>query len=256
MSASPSPMSSSQEQFGKTAAFYLTHRTHAQGQSLARMLELSQPKPDWRVLDVATGGGHVAYTFAPHVARVWATDITEEMLAQVRTESAKRTLPNIRVAFAKAEGLPFEDGVFDCVTCRIAPHHFDSIEAFLSESHRVLKSGGTLAVVDNIVVPGAVGDYINGFERFRDPSHLRAWTMGEWAAAIKAAGFVIAQEEIIPKKMMFETWASRHDVHMRAFIRALIANGNVEVAAELKPAAEGSDLSFELKEGLFLARRA
>ena len=248
--------STSQEQFGKTAAFYLTHRPHALGKSLERMLELSAPKPEWRVLDVATGGGHVAYTFAPHVARVWATDITEEMLALVRTEAAKRALPNIRVAFAKAEGLPFEDGAFDCVTCRIAPHHFDSIPAFLAEAHRVLKTGGVLALVDNVVVPGAVGDYINGFERFRDPSHLRAWTMAEWVDALKAAGFTIAHEEIIPKTMMFEAWASRHDAHMRGFIRALIANGNAEVAAELKPKAEGADLSFELKEGLFLARRA
>jgi ubiquinone/menaquinone biosynthesis C-methylase UbiE len=250
-----SNQSASQEQFGKTAAFYLTHRTHAQGKSLERMVELSQPKPDWRLLDVATGGGHVAYTFAPHVARVWATDITEEMLAQVRTETDKRNLPNIRVAFAKAEALPFEDGAFDCVTCRIAPHHFDSIPAFLAESHRVLKPGGTLLLVDNVVIAGAVGDYINAFERFRDPSHLRAWTMAEWAAAITKAGFTIAHDEIIPKKMMFDAWASRHDANMRAFIRAVIANGNAEVSAELKPKAEGTDLSFELKEGLFLARR-
>jgi ubiquinone/menaquinone biosynthesis C-methylase UbiE len=250
-----SNQSASQEQFGKTAAFYLTHRTHAQGKSLERMVELSQPKPDWRLLDVATGGGHVAYTFAPHVARVWATDITEEMLAQVRTETAKRNLPNVRVAFAKAEGLPFEDGAFDCVTCRIAPHHFDSIPEFLAECHRVLKPGGTLLLVDNVVIPGAVGDYINAFERFRDPSHLRAWTMSEWAAAITKAGFKIAHDEIIPKKMMFDTWASRHDSNMRAFIRALIANGNAEVSAELKPKSEGADLSFELKEGLFVARR-
>ena len=247
--------SSSQEQFGKTAAFYLTHRPHAQGKSLERMLELAQPKPDWRVLDVATGGGHVAYTFAPHVARVWATDITEEMLAQVRDEAAKRKLDTIRVAFAKAEGLPFEDASFDCVTCRIAPHHFDSIPAFLAECHRVLRPGGVLVMVDNVVVPGPVGDYINGFERFRDPSHLRAWTMAEWAEAVKAAGLTIRHEEIIPKKMMFEAWASRHDAHMRRFIRALIANGNAEVAAELKPKAEGTDLSFELKEGLFVAGR-
>jgi ubiquinone/menaquinone biosynthesis C-methylase UbiE len=247
--------SSSQEQFGKTAAFYLTHRTHAQGKSLERMVELAQPKPDWRLLDIATGGGHVAYAFAAHVARVWATDITEEMLAQVRTEIVKRNLPNIRIAFAKAEGLPFEDGAFDCITCRIAPHHFDSIPAFLAESHRVLKPGGALLLVDNVVVAGAVGDYINAFERFRDPSHLRAWTMAEWAAAITKAGFKIEHDETITKKMMFDAWASRHDADMRAFIRAVIANGNAEVAAELKPKTEGTDLSFELTEGLFLARR-
>lgn len=247
--------SASQEQFGKTAAFYLTHRTHAQGKSLERMVELGQPSPDWRLLDIATGGGHVAYTFAPHVARVWATDITEEMLAQVRGEIVKRNLNNVRVAYAKAEGLPFEDASFDCVTCRIAPHHFDSIPEFLAECHRALKPGGKLLLVDNVVVAGPVGDYINAFERFRDPSHLRAWSMDEWAGAIRAVGFDVTHQEIIPKKMMFEAWASRHDATMRAYIRALIAHCDAAVAAELQPKAEGSDLSFQLKEGLFVASR-
>src|SRR5712692_8211664 len=120
-----------QEQFGATAAHYLTSKPHAKGKSLERLVELVQPKPGWRALDVATGAGHTAYAFAPHVARVWATDITEEMLTLVRAEIDKRKLANVRVAYAKAEALPFEDESFDLVTCRIAPHHFDSIALFL-----------------------------------------------------------------------------------------------------------------------------
>src|SRR5713101_3359800 len=178
-----------QEQFGATAAHYLTSKPHAKGKSLERLVELVQPQPAWRALDVATGAGHTAYAFAPHVARVWATDITEEMLALVRDEIAKRKFTNVRVAYAKAEALPFDDASFDLVTCRIAPHHFDSIPHFLDEVHRVLKASGVFAVVDNVVPAGSVGDYVNAFERFRDPSHLRAWTMDEWRAALKTHGF-------------------------------------------------------------------
>ena len=54
------------------------------------------------------------------------------------------------------------------MTCRIAPHHFDSIPAFVAEVHRVLKPGGLFGLVDNIVLPGDVGDFVNAFERFRD----------------------------------------------------------------------------------------
>ena len=114
-----------QDQFGKNAAHYLTSKTHAQGKSLERLVTLTAPQASWRMLDVATGGGHVAYTFASHVARVWATDVTQEMLDQVKAEAARRGLANVRVAFAKAEALPFEDESFDLVTCRIAPHHFE-----------------------------------------------------------------------------------------------------------------------------------
>lgn len=245
-----------QEQFGKTAASYLTSAPHAKGASLERLVELTKPQKTWRALDVATGGGHVAYTFAPHVERMWATDITQEMLDMVKAEAAKRGLANLRTAYAKAEALPFEDAYFDLVTCRIAPHHFDSIPEFLAEVHRVLKPGALLALVDNVVPAGSVGDYINAFERFRDPSHLRAWTMQEWRDALAKAGFTIAHEEQLSKLMEFKSWAARHDANMQAFLRALLAQVTPEVNAVLEPKGSDAELTFRLSEGLFIAKRS
>jgi ubiquinone/menaquinone biosynthesis C-methylase UbiE len=245
-----------QEQFGKNAAGYLTSTPHALGKSLERLVALTSPQKNWRVLDVATGGGHVAYSFAPHVERVWATDITQEMLDLVKGEAQKRSLANLRTAYAKAEALPFEDMSFDLVTCRIAPHHFDSIADFLGEVHRVLKPGGLFALVDNVVPDGSVGDYVNAFERFRDPSHLRAWTMAEWRAALKAHGFAIGHEEQLTKQMEFKSWAARHDATMQALLRAMLAQVTPEVKATLEPKGEGAELTFRLSEGLFIAKRA
>jgi ubiquinone/menaquinone biosynthesis C-methylase UbiE len=245
-----------QETFGKSASEYLVSKPHARGASLERLVELTSPKKDWSVLDVATGGGHVAYTFAPHVARVWATDITQEMLDMVKAEADKRGLANVRIAYAKAEALPFEDATFDLVTCRIAPHHFDSIAAFLDEVHRVLKPTGALAIVDNVVPQGNVGDYVNAFERFRDPSHLRAWTMEEWRTALKEHGFTINHEEQLYKTMEFGFWAGRHDANMQAFLKSMLAQVTPEVKAVLEPKGAGSDLTFRLSEGLFIAKRA
>ena len=245
-----------QEQFGKTAASYLTSAPHAKGASLERLVALTSPQKNWRALDVATGGGHVAYTFAPHVERMWATDITQEMLDMVRAEAQKRGLANVRTAYAKAEALPFEDASFDLVTCRIAPHHFDSIPDFLGEVQRVLKPGGLLALVDNVVPPGSAGDYVNAFERFRDPSHLRAWTMEEWREALAKAGLKLTHEEQIYKTMEFKSWAARHDATMQALLRAMLAQVTPEVKAVLEPAGSGGDLTFRLCEGLFIARKA
>lgn len=245
----------SQEQFGKHSAHYLTSTPHATGKSLQRLVDLTAPQKSWRVLDIATGGGHVAYSFAAHVARVWATDITQEMLDMVKLEAAKRGLDNLRTTYAKAEALPFEDESFDLVTCRIAPHHFDSIPDYLAEAHRVLKAGGTLAVVDNVVPAGPVGDYVNAFERLRDPSHLRAWTMEEWRDAIKAAGFVIGHEEQMFKKMEFKSWAARYDDVMKRLLSAMLTQTTPEVTALLEPNGTGEDLTFRLCEGLFIAKR-
>lgn len=244
-----------QDLFGKNAAHYLTSKSHAQGKSLERLVALTAPQRDWRVLDVATGGGHVAYTFAPHVARVWATDVTQEMLDQVKAESARRGLGNVRVAYAKAEALPFDDESFDLVTCRIAPHHFDSIPQFLTEVHRVLKPGALAGIVDNIVPAGPVGDYINAFERLRDPSHLRAWSMAEWRAAFAAARLAIDHEEELDKAMEFKTWTARCDAVLSALLRAMLTQAAPEAKAALAPAGDGDAMTFRLREGLFIARR-
>lgn len=244
-----------QEQFGKTAAHYLTSKPHAKGQSLERLVALASPQKDWRALDIATGGGHVAYAFAPHVARIWATDITQEMLDMVKGEAAKRGLSNLRTTYAKAEALPFEDESFDLVTCRIAPHHFDSIPEFLDEVHRTLRPGGVFALVDNVVPPGAVGDYVNAFERLRDPSHLRAWTMDEWREALEKARLQKVHEEQIYKTMEFKSWAARYDATMQALLRAMLTELTPDVRAVLQPEGSGADLTFRLCEGLFIAKR-
>jgi ubiquinone/menaquinone biosynthesis C-methylase UbiE len=187
---------------------------------------------------------------------MWATDITQEMLDMVKGEAAKRGLTNIRTAYAKAEALPFEDESFNLVTCRIAPHHFDSISEFLAEVHRVLKPGALFALVDNVVPQGSVGDYVNAFERLRDPSHLRAWTVDEWRNALDVAGLQTTHEEQIYKMMEFKSWAARYDATMQALLRAMLTQVTPEVKATLDPQGSGAELTFRLCEGLFINKRA
>jgi hypothetical protein len=110
--------------------------------------------------------------------------------------------------------------------------------------------------VDNVVPEGSVGDYINAFERFRDPSHLRAWTMQEWRTALKEHGFAVTHEEELFKQMEFKSWASRHDTNMQSFLRSMLALAAPEVKNALEPKGAGSELTFRLCEGLFIASRA
>ncbi len=138
-------------QFGTHADAYATSKVHAQGASLARLVELVNPQPHWHALDVATAAGHTAFIFAPHVADVVATDITPEMLPVAARVAGEKGITNVTLREADAEDLPFADATFDLVTCRIAPHHFPNISRFLAEAARVLRPGGVLAVVDNIV---------------------------------------------------------------------------------------------------------
>jgi SAM-dependent methyltransferase len=138
-------------------------------------VELTQPHAGWHALDIATGAGHTAFAFAPYVARVTASDLTPEMLIVAEKLAMEKGLTNVDFKEADAEHLPFDEATFDLVTCRIAPHHFPDIVQFLRECARILKPGGVLAVVDNIV-PGDQDETVREFYRLLDagtpPFHL------------------------------------------------------------------------------------
>src|SRR5499426_573942 len=258
-----------QEQFGAHAAAYVTSSVHAKGPSLARLVDLVRPEKTWHALDVATGAGHTALAFAPHVASVIASDLTEEMLAQAAKLAAAKGLVNVETALADAEALPFEEARFDLVTCRIAPHHFPDIPTFVSEVGRVLKPGGTFALADNIEpdaesTPGFVPIELrdaaliyNTFERLRDPSHSRCLGMTEWTDLIEDAGLAVVHKERAPKEMEFEPWATRMGCAAQtvARLRSILLEASPALKAFLKPRSEGSTLHFTLDEAVIIARK-
>src|SRR5215470_18044322 len=91
------------QQFAAHAEQYVTSVHHATGESLDRMLELVAPQPQWRALDVATGGGHTALAFAPHVREVVASDLTPEMLAAAERFIRDQGATNVAFEQADAE---------------------------------------------------------------------------------------------------------------------------------------------------------
>ena len=76
------------------------------------------------VLDVATGGGHVAR----RLRELGVTVVTADPAPGMQADST-----------APAEALPFADGSFDAVVCRLAAHHFADIQEAVSEMARVAK---------------------------------------------------------------------------------------------------------------------
>lgn len=262
------PRSLVQQQFGAHASAYVTSAVHAKGASLARVVELVSPKPTWRALDVATGAGHMALAFAPHVAHVIASDVTSEMLTETARLAASRGLTNVETAPADAEALPFAAASFDLVSCRIAPHHFTNIPRFVAEAVRVLKPGGTFALVDNIApdpetTPGFGTDDLaaadvayNLFEKIRDPSHGRALTAAAWRGLVVAAGLAIEHQEIMDKTMPFAPWVKQQSVPAEriAELEAIARTASPALAAFLRPAPlPDGDWTFTLRELVLVA---
>ncbi|MEL7543137.1 MAG: methyltransferase domain-containing protein [Pseudomonadota bacterium] len=260
------PKALNRHQFGVNAEKYATSSVHAKGASLAALVSAMAPGPAWRMLDIATAAGHTALAFAPHVAHVVASDLTPEMLDVARRQADEKAAANVSFEIADAERLPFADGTFDAVTCRIAPHHFPDIGGFLDGVRRALKPGGKFGLVDNMApdtrtTPGFTSDDLaaaaedyNLFEKLRDPSHFRALQFTEWLGVLEAAGFRVTHHEVLAKPMGFLAWAERMQVSDQTLdeLVRMIDEGSSAFRAYLRPEQGDDGLIFTLSEGLFV----
>jgi ubiquinone/menaquinone biosynthesis C-methylase UbiE len=248
-----------QSQFGASADAYATSHIHAKGDSLAVLLDLVKPQPHWRMLDVATGAGHTAMLFAPHVAQVVASDLTEPMLAKTAQLAAQRGITNIQTELADSEVLPFDDASFDLITCRLAFHHFPNPHQALSEWVRVLKPGGLLGLSDNVTVPDKqAGGYYNAFEKLRDPSHHWVYPLVRLQAMLEKAGLKVeATSPIIVKELEFHDWADRQHVTQGDKERLLTMMRNIPEALQplFDPRWTDETMYFHLWEVVIVARR-
>ncbi|MDN4525627.1 class I SAM-dependent methyltransferase [Fictibacillus fluitans] len=205
-----------QEQFGRNADSYITSPIHAKGKDLELMVMLSNAAPQDRLLDIATGGGHTANAFYPHVKEVTALDLTSEILAAAKRFINEQGRTNVSFVQGDAENLPFEKESFDLVTCRIAPHHFPEVKAFVSEAFRVLVPGGRFLLIDNTAPETLEYDrFYNHVEKKRDPSHYRAWRKSEWLQLLEEIGFNFEQMHAFKKDFAFDSWCSRMQLNLK-----------------------------------------
>jgi len=220
------------EQYSSVGDAYVRSVGHATGSDLGRMVELADPQPTDVLLDLATGGGHVARVFAPLVASVVASDLTPEILAHAETYLTGLGLMNVRYEIVDAEAIPHADDTFDIVTCRIAPHHFPNPARFVREVARVLNPGGRFVLVDSTVPDGDAGAFFNRFEKLRDPSHVESLTAAAWQGLILDQGMTLIAVETFTKHHDFDDWVTRSGVS--ASTRAELGRMLLEAGPELR----------------------
>jgi ubiquinone/menaquinone biosynthesis C-methylase UbiE len=246
----------SREQFDRQAAHYDEQWATWNRASLEWMLERAAATPDWHVLDVATGSGYTAAGFAPLVREVVGIDVSPGMLEQARAKG----LPNARFEEGSAESIPFPAASFDLVTCRIAPHHFASVPAFLSESRRVLKPGGLLLIADTTVPDDApdVDAWQNQVERLRDPSHQRNHTPAAWRSMVESAGFAVEELALrgSPVNMTLEDWLTKAGCKGKPAeqVRELFRTAPASAQAAFRIEPRGTDFGFAWLRVVIAAR--
>lgn len=230
-------------QFGPRAAAYLASSVHSSGPDLDTLAELARKHEGARVLDLGCGGGHVSFAVAPYVREVVAYDLSEEMLAAVAAEAAKRGLANLRTQKGAAESLPFASSAFDLVLSRFSAHHWQDWQAGLKEARRVLDTKGRAVFIDVIAPERALSDtYLQAIELLRDPSHVRDYSRDEWTKGLRAAGFAPGSAAGRRLRIDYASWVERMqtpELHRRA-IRSLQTAAPQEVSRYLELEGDGS----------------
>lgn len=110
-----------------------------------KLLHLSNPDPNHRVLDVCTGTGDVASLFAERGAAVIAFDFAAAMLGR-----AQQRAKNKEVQFVRGDALnmPFPDQAFHIVTISYGLRNLSDFHHGLAELHRVTRPGGKILILD------------------------------------------------------------------------------------------------------------
>ena len=195
------------EQYAAVAANYATSESHAGGDDLAWFSSRAASVAPGVALDVACGGGFSTRALAAAGHRVLATDLTPESVAAARAATDARRVGWVAGA---AERLPVRTGSVNVAGCRIAPHHFADIAAFVDEVARVLAPGGMFLLVDTTVPEDEdLARWLDDVERRRDPSHQRSWPPSRWRAVLSGARLRVEETQLYRKRHEIEPWLAR-----------------------------------------------
>jgi SAM-dependent methyltransferase len=174
--------------WNQRAEAYRQSAIHAGGEDLDLVVAWCEPAEGVDVLDVATGGGHVARRLREAGANVVTVDPAPGMRADV---------------IAPADHLPFADSSFDAVACRLAAHHFPDVLAAVKEMARVART--RVVICDNTFVSESSEEA----DRVRDPSHVRNYGVEEWHSFFELAGLEVADEVLMQRPLEIEPWLAR-----------------------------------------------
>src|ERR1700736_4560899 len=177
------------ESFTTQATAFAANPWVSDEQRINRLVSAARLTGTERVLDIATGPGYIAEAFAKNSGEVLGMDLTEAMLAIARDRTEEHGVKNISFRTGDAQNLPFDEGQFDVVVCRLALHHVQRPDRVVRGMARVCRSGGTVLVED---IYGSEhperAAYQDRWEILRDPSHVRTLPLSELLHLFRDAG--------------------------------------------------------------------
>ncbi len=185
--------------------------------------------PTSTVLDVATGTAAVAIELVRQKGcAVVGIDQSAEMLEVGRRRvQLAAAAKQIRLVEGRAERLPFEDGTFDALTFTYLLRYVDDPAATMRELVRVVRSGGTIAMLEFAVPSGIYRPFWELWARAGLPAAGRLISPG-WRAVGRFLGPSIRDfYRRIPPERLLGVWREAGIGDVRA--RRLSLGGGVVV---------------------------
>lgn len=241
----PSPQRIVQEHFGQKVGAYSGSSLLQNREQLQAILRIARVCPRDRVLDVATGTGILAGAMGGHAAEIVASDFTLEMLSHARKDLSEQD--NITFVLADADRLPFRNGAFDVVTCRMSVHHFAHPLIALREMCRTCKRDGRVVIVDVISSEDAARSELhNQIGKLRDRSEVRQWRRSELEQMARDAGLKISEVELFSHPMSFDEWIrlGNADAQTAVAVREMMIASMEGDTAGLRPEFRNGKLWF------------
>lgn len=247
------------EEFTRQANDYAAAPMIRDAEHIEMLVRMVAPARAARVLEVATGPGHVALAFAAVCREVIGVDLTIAPLTIARRMRDERAVANARFELADAEDrLPFGDGEFDVVVCRFAVHHFAEPEKVIREMARVCKTGGTVTIEDLISSEDSKrAAFYNKFERLRDTSHTRALALSEMVRMLGEARLELVRFTSHGMRTAVEPWlaSAKTPPERAAKVRAMLERDAASDLSGARTLKIGSELSFTHRIAIVVTRK-
>jgi demethylmenaquinone methyltransferase/2-methoxy-6-polyprenyl-1,4-benzoquinol methylase len=181
------------------------------------------PADGGHVLDVATGTGLVAERLLRTGHRVTGLDQSPEMLALARSRFGDA----VELVEASADKLPFDNGSFDHLTFTYLLRYVDDAAAVLRELARVVRPGGTIAMLEFGLPRGMWRPLWEFYVRVGLPIGGRVVSKG-WGEAGRFLGPSIRGFwERLPEPALIELWRAAGIVDVRT--RRLSVGGGIVI---------------------------
>jgi len=113
------------------------------------VFDLAMQDSPSKIIDIATGTGDIALSFAKENVDVVGVDNASKMLEIAIKKGS--SMQNIKFQLEDAEQMSFEDNIFDVATVSFGVRNFENLFQGLSEIKRTLKPGKKIIILETAI---------------------------------------------------------------------------------------------------------